>query len=219
MGTMHEHPWTAIPLDIYERHMASDQVYQTQTINQATHDRLKRYEHDHILMLGVAGGNGLDRIEPAEVQTVHGVDVNEAYLAVCRERYPALQGKLQTLCMDLGNRSSWELLPPADLIIADLFIEYVGMTSFTSSLAWYREHLPPKSPVVLSCITQRNNGVGFVSESPETSTFDRLLEIHHDIDADELYCALESQGIERIENITYHMPNGKDLIRQDFRVK
>lgn len=220
MGAMKDHPWTSIPLEIYERHMSSDQVFQTQALDRATHERLSRYPHVRLLMLGIAGGNGLDQVDAAKVEAVYGVDVNADYLEACTSRYPSLQGKLETLHMDIGESSLWSTLPIADLIIADLIIEYIGIPLFTACMSEYRERYrtQPKRSVTLSCITQRNNGVGFVSDTSDTTAFDGLMTIHHDIDENELHSALELVGVERIHVCTYRMPNGKELVRQDFLV-
>lgn len=218
MGAIHDHPWAGIPLEIYERHMSSDQVFQTQGLDRATHERLGRYPHARLLLLGIAGGNGLARVDASRVEAVYGVDVNANYLETCRSRFPALQGKLETLCMDIGESRLWDRLPFANLIIADLIIEYVGIPTFTRCMSEYRERYRTCGPVTLSCITQRNNGVGFVSDTTETKAFDGLMPIHHDIDEDELRSAFERVGVERVHTCTYRMPNGKELVRQDFHL-
>jgi len=42
------------------------------------------------MVLGVAGGNGLEHIDPDKYQTVYGVDINDEYLHVVEKRYADL---------------------------------------------------------------------------------------------------------------------------------
>ena len=67
-------PWKEISLSDYENHMSLESVHQLQALNQIMKEQLRIYEtlraypHIHvelqgrIMILGVAGGNGLEHI-------------------------------------------------------------------------------------------------------------------------------------------------------------
>ena len=121
-------PWTTIDLADYENHMALEHVYQLQTLNRLMAEQFLSHPAPSLMILGIAGGNGLDHIKPTQFRTVYGVDVNPAYLKRCRERYPELKGILTTLCANLSADLS--PLPRVDLLVADLLIEYIGCDRF-----------------------------------------------------------------------------------------
>lgn len=71
-------PWDSIPLSDYENHMALDSVRQLQTMNDLMADQFARYPVRSAMVLGVAGGNGLEHVDPSRLETVWGVDLNGA---------------------------------------------------------------------------------------------------------------------------------------------
>ena len=75
---MAEHPWLGIDLDVYERHMTDASVSQIQRLREITEDQLVTHTPRTVGILGVAGGNGLDVIDPTAVDTVYGFDMIRA---------------------------------------------------------------------------------------------------------------------------------------------
>lgn len=73
-------PWEEIDLNDYESHMSLDSVFQLQTMNQM----MKKQFYDHpirsVMILGIAGGNGLEHINTQLLDKVYGVDINKNYL-------------------------------------------------------------------------------------------------------------------------------------------
>jgi hypothetical protein len=57
----------------------------------------------------------------------------------------------------------------------------------------------------------------WVSESPYLHVFDRLDEVHHQMKAKELTAAMEEIGCTLILQKSYPLPNGKALVRLDFK--
>ena len=47
-------------------------------------DQFESYPVETAMILGVAGGNGLEHIDPAKYKRVYGVDINEEVSLVCR---------------------------------------------------------------------------------------------------------------------------------------
>ena len=200
-------PWNEIEIDDYEKHMSLGSIYQLQTINQIMKEQFYTHSVHSVMVLGIAGGNGLEHINTQIINKVYGVDINENYLNACKQRYPALQGILETLCVDLTQDVSQ--LPYADLLIANLLIEYVGYECFQIAV----EQVAPK---YVSCMIQVNVDDSFVSDSPYIHVFDRLVGVLHSTEENELIEAMHGIGYQKGCRFESKLPNGKKLVRVDF---
>ena len=58
-----------------------------------------------------------------------------------------------------------------------------------------------------------------MSESPYLRAFDRLDEVHHQMEEAALTAAMEDIGYSLILQESYPLPNGKALVRLDFQKK
>ncbi len=203
-----ENPWKFIELSDYENHMKSDSVMQLQTLNRMMKKQLNAYHVESVMILGVAGGNGLEHIKPEKYSAVYGVDVNPEYLREVKKRYETLNGILKCLCVDLTGEVSG--LPAADLMIANLLIEYIGYDCFRAVV----EQVKPK---YVSCVIQINSGSEFVSDSPYLHSFDGLNSVHRQIESDKLTQTMGNIGYRAITTTDYLLPNGKKLVRSDFK--
>lgn len=203
-------PWEEISLDDYENHMSLDSVRQLQTMNQIMRQQLEAYCVKTAMILGVAGGNGLEYISGEKYIKVYGVDINSDYLHETEKRYPNLFGILECLKADLV--SEYGKLPQAQLLIANLLIEYIGYPSFQKVVMQVK-------PQFVSCTIQVNADTtkGWVSDSPYLHAFDRLDEIHHQMEDLALEQAMQKIGYQPISHNNYHLPNGKALSRLDFK--
>ena len=202
-----DNPWKEIDLQAYENHMSLDSVFQLQALNRMMKDQLYSYPVKSIMILGVAGGNGLEHIDECTIDKVYGVDINQDYLEACVNRYPELQGVLDTIHDDLAQESNE--LPYADLIVANLIIEYIGYECF-------QKVIDQISPQYVSAIIQINVDTTFVSDSPYLHTFDGLDEIHHQVEETALVNAMEKIGYKKVMQIDEDLPNGKKLVRLEF---
>ncbi len=202
-------PWEDIGLDDYEKHMSLDSVKQLQTMNFMMNAQFDAYPVISAMVLGIAGGNGLDHVDPEKYQCVYGVDINEDYLHAVESRYDDLSDVLKCLKVDLINES--DRLPHAELIIANLLIEYIGYEAFQKAVKTV-------DPLYVSCVIQINtDSEQWVSDSPYLHAFDRLDEVHHQMEEDELERAMSEIGYARSLIQKEDLPNGKALVRMDFR--
>lgn len=202
-------PWEEIRLDDYENHMRLDSVRQLQTMNAIMKMQFEVYPVETAMVLGVAGGNGLEHIRTDKYRIVYGVDVNEAYLSAVSERYAELSDVLTLLHLDLVQDA--ERLPQAELVIANLLIEYSGYEAF-------RKAVLQSAPEYVSCVIQINmDENSWVSDSPYLHAFDGLDTIHHQMEEKVLAAAMEEIGYVEILRETERLPNGKALVRVDFR--
>lgn len=200
-------PWEEITLSDYENHMALDSVMQLQTMNQMMRGQLYAYPVSSVMILGVAGGNGLEHIDRNKFQKVYGIDINDEYLKAVEERYSNLSGILE--CVRVNLMEETNKLPEAELLIANLLIEYIGYDCFQRAVRKVQ-------PRYASCIIQINVGDGWVSDSPYIHAFDNLDQVHHQMEENVLVQAMKEIGYKRIAQLETPLPNGKAFIQLDF---
>ena len=204
-------PWEEISLDDYEKHMSLESVRQLQALDSIMKEQFAAYPVETAAVLGVAGGNGLEHIDTDKFRTVYGIDINADYLRAVSERYTELSGVLKCLHINLVNEV--EKLPQTQLLIANLLIEYIGYGAFQKAVL-------QTAPEYVSCVIQINTDEEqWVSESPYLRSFDRLDEIHHQMEEKALTAAMKEIGYSLILQETYSLPNGKALVRLDFQKK
>lgn len=117
-------PWLNVPLSDYEGHMNSPEVQQLVALSDLFAETLARCTPDSVAILGVAGGNGLERIDSKVTRRVVGIDVNPRYLGTVRQRYSRMPG-LELHCVDLSNEVA--LPEPVQLVFAALLFEHTGI--------------------------------------------------------------------------------------------
>ncbi len=200
-------PWEEIPLSDYENHMQFDSVMQLQCLNRMMRNQFNAYPISSAVILGIAGGNGLEHMDRNKYHKVVGVDINGEYLAAVRERYGELADILECVQLDLLEEA--DRLPKAELLVADLLIEYIGYACFQKAVQQV-------APNYVSCIIQINASESWVSDSPYLHAFDQLAGIHHQMEENELTQTLGSIGYRRIARAENQLPSGTKLLQIDF---
>jgi hypothetical protein len=117
-------PWLAISLEDYEGHMGSDDVRQLEPLSDLFRRSLDLCKPESVAVLGIAGGNGLERVDSTITKRIVGVDIHAGYLGVVRQRYGTLPG-LELRCADLADMPS--SLAPVALVHAALLFEHTGL--------------------------------------------------------------------------------------------
>ena len=201
-------PWEDISLSDYENHMSLESVKQLQAMNSIMNKQFGDYPVRTATVLGIAGGNGLEHVSPDKFEKVYGVDINEEYLKTVKERYKDLAGILECLHIDLISECG--KLPHSELVIANLLIEYIGYEAFQKAV----KRIDPK---YVSCVIQINTGdAQWVSDSPYLHAFDRLDEVHCQMEENALITSMKDTGYRIILNESDPLPNGKALQRIDY---
>lgn len=200
-------PWEEIDLSDYENHMSLESVYQLQVLNHMMREQFAEYNIDTIMILGIAGGNGLEHINKKQLKKVYGVDVNQKFLDECKRRYSELGDVFETICVDLLGENVQ--LPGAELLVANLLIEYIGYECFQKIIRLIK-------PSYVSCIIQINTGDSFVSDSPYIHAFDCLEEVHHQMEESNLADCMSKIGYQMKKTTEQVLPNGKKFVRLDF---
>ena len=123
MAQLEQNPWLKVPLEDYEGHMRAPSVAQLEALAEIFGQVLERCRPESVAVLGVAGGNGLERIRPAVTRRIVGVDVNRAYLDATRRRFAHLPG-LELVAADLACDALGAA--PVALVHAALIFEHAG---------------------------------------------------------------------------------------------
>lgn len=205
-----KNPWEEISLADYESHMKLDSVQQLQAMNAIMRGQFAEFPTKMAMVLGVAGGNGLEHVDKGKYRKIYGVDINREYLAECKARHGALGDILECIPADLLAEDT--VLPYVELLIANLLVEYIGYECF-------QRVIRQVSPEFVSCVIQANPTDGFVSDSPYLHVFDGLGQVHHEMDGQTLAAAMYEIGYGFAKTEEYALPNGKKLVRLDFRRK
>ena len=92
-----KNPWEEIELSDYENHMKLDSVKQLQFLNVMMKNQFNSYLIKTVMILGIAGGNGLEHINTDKIQKVYGIDINHRYLEKCIGRYGNLNDILECI--------------------------------------------------------------------------------------------------------------------------
>ncbi|MCI8410342.1 MAG: methyltransferase type 11 [Lachnospiraceae bacterium] len=205
-----KNPWEEIPLDDYENHMKLDSVMQLQAMNAMMKGQFDTYPISSVMVLGVAGGNGLEHIQKEKFEKVYGVDINASYLQEVVLRYPDLTGVLECLCINLMEETN--KLPKADMVIANLLLEYIGYECFQKAIKQVNSQF-------VSCIIQINMEDNWVSDSPYLHVFDGLEQVHHQMEEQALEESMIGIDYHIVRTLERLLPNGKKLVQIDFERK
>ena len=118
------HPWLSVPLKDYEAHMNSEAVAQLTPLSNLFAEVLEATKPTSVAILGVAGGNGLERIDSTITRRIDAIDINPEYLAAVQQRHASLKG-LELHCLDLAEEQAAN--SPCDLVHAALIFEHAGV--------------------------------------------------------------------------------------------
>jgi hypothetical protein len=156
-------PWLDIPLADYEAHMALPQVAQASLLADIFGTLLREQIPASVAVLGCAGGNGFERIDPAATERVVGVDINPSYVRELRLRFQGCFGWLDAICVDLDGEGP--RCAPVELAYAALLFEYVEVPVVLARLAV----LVVPGGVLGTVVQLPNPTVPVVTPSPYTS--------------------------------------------------
>jgi len=114
--------WLDIPLHDYEGHMNSANVAQLAALADLFEEALTFCRPESVAILGIAGGNGLDRVDLRITKRIVGIDIHAAYLDTIRVRYPQLPLTLH--CFDLEHGTIQD--ESVALVHAAMIFEHAG---------------------------------------------------------------------------------------------
>lgn len=200
--------WNNVPLEDYERHMEHQTVSQAQLLNSLTNNYLQKYAPKNILFLGVSGGNGLEHIDLNKINTVYGIDINQSYLDVAKERYAKMIKNLVLVNVDISN--STETFIKADFIWAALIFEYIDVEK---GFSFITRNCSNRARLIVTI--QSNNGNQSVSQTGVES-IKSIKDLFKIVDKQELQLCASAAGFELIGSEENKLPNGKSLLTYEF---
>jgi ubiquinone/menaquinone biosynthesis C-methylase UbiE len=119
-----ENPWLSIPASEYEAHMSSQNVLQTQFLNDVLKNVLSAHSPRQIAVIGCSVGNGFEHIDFDHTEKVVAIDINPEYLEILAERHREHMSSIEILYKDVNT---CRLAPASlDLIHCALLFEYVN---------------------------------------------------------------------------------------------
>jgi hypothetical protein len=196
-------PWQEIPLADYEAHMQSDVVGQAAALSELFAEALELRAPASVAVLGVAGGNGLERIDQKQTKRVVGVDLNPQYIAAVRERFAQMTG-LELYASDLAVETL--ALAPVELVHAALVFEHAGVgMCLENALAL----MTPQG--VLSVVVQLPSTQSQVVGSSGVASVAKLSSHFKLVDPAALTRTLAERGLQPIHENTLSVPGGKRL--------
>lgn len=206
-----DNPWKHIPFSDYERHMSQPSVGQLSVLNRIFQEQYTSYHPSSLALFGVCTGNGLEHIDSNITKYVVGIDVNGEYLKECASRHSTHGFELQLLEANINHATV--TLPPSDLYVANLFLEYVDIHKFLAVIKEYAFE-----DAVVSTVIQINNDQSFVSKTNISSL--KLLDGYHiEIKKEELIDSMQRNQLDLIFSKKYPLPSTKEFLRLDFRMK
>jgi len=205
-----ENPWLDIPLSDYEGHMSSPDVAQAGLLADIFAEQLDFHKPRSLAMLGCAGGNGFERIDPGTTRRVVGVDMNGEYLNAVRSRFGATFGQLELVEGDIQTGAV--AFAPVDLICAALILEYVDLAAALRPL----RHLLNAKGILVTVIQLPAANLPAVTPSPYSS-LKTLEDLMRFVAPPELQAIAENNGLRQLSSSTRETRSGKQFEVQVFR--
>jgi SAM-dependent methyltransferase len=202
-------PWLDIPFADYEGHMSLPSVGQARLLADIFADALQKHAPSSLAVIGCAGGNGFEHIDPWTTRRVVGVDINPAFLEQARARFTGRFETLDLIRADIGNDElSFEQV---DLLFAALILEYVDIAS---ALLRLRGVIEPAGTLV-TVVQLPSETLPAVSPSPFTS-LNALEPIMHFVDPLALRTLATKHGLAEVGATLHATPAGKQFLAQSF---
>ena len=194
-------PWLNIPLADYEGHMCSPEVQQLDALSELFGVALGRCQPMSVAILGIAGGNGLDRVDPSITKRVVGLDLNPLFLAEVRNRYGAICN-LDLHCVDLAAQQV--ACGPVQLVHAALVFEHAGVDRCLENAV---SLVGPDG--ALSAVLQLPSELGHAVGSSDFPSMLSLKDHFTFVDPAWLSKELERRGFRLVHEVYRSVPAGK----------
>jgi len=156
---------------------------------------------ESVAVVGVAGGNGLERVDSDITKRVVGLDINPRYLEAVRQRYGVLPG-LELCCTDLADLPL--SLTPVELLHAALVFEHTGLGRCLKN-ALSLGARGGKLSVVLQLPSEAEEGV----TPTRYSSMQALRDSFALIDVSQFRLRLEEEGFHLFHQERRSLPAGK----------
>ena len=199
-----KNPWLKIPAVDYEAHMASPDVAQLHVISSLFSEVLGELLPSSIAVLGCTTGNGFEHIDPTKIERVVGVDINQSYLEILRERFSKKIPCLELVETDISSADF--KIEPVSLILAILVFEFVDVSSTLKNIS---KCLKPGG-TLMAAIQVQNSDTSLVTQT-EYASLKRLDPIVNLVSPIAFTDMCINAGLNFVKNRTIQLTNGKSL--------
>jgi hypothetical protein len=204
------HPWLEISLSDYEAHMALPSVGQSRLLASTLHRVSSTFRPRALAVLGAAGGNGLERVDPAIVRRVVALDFNAEFLAVCADRHAVTFCQFQPILPDLSRGAP--SMEPVECVYAGLVLEYLVPELFCA----YLPSLLTDGGVFAALLQRPSLDLPKVSASPFQSLA-KLQSVFSFVSPKRMRDALVMHGFTFIEDEQIDLVSGKSFYYAAYR--
>jgi hypothetical protein len=206
-------PWLDIPLEDYEGHMSLPSIGQAQMLSDQLHAVIRRVQPASVAVIGCAGGNGLDRIDPGAVRRVVAVDINPVYVEEAARRHGGRFDRFEAHCADIQSKAL--TFEPVDLIYAALLFEYVDTPAALENL----RRLSRQGGTLAAILQLPHEEKTAISPSPY-ATLQGLSPLMRLVDPAELSRQAAAAGFTSdAKPETLDLPSGKRFLLQAFAAR
>jgi|SRR5579883_409900 len=202
-------PWLSIPLCDYEARMGSAEVRQLGALSELFAEALRRCRPESAAILGIAGGNGLERIDDSVTRRIIGLDVNASYLDAVRGMFSGLRG-LELHRVDLSQERVE--IAPAELVHAALIFEHARTDACLENAT--RMTAPGGN---LSVVLQLRSEAGQPAVGSGVASMQNLKSHFSFVDPVELEEMLKARGFRLTRQTRLGLPGGKAFWMGIFR--
>lgn len=207
---MTKNPWLDIPLADYEGHMALPQIAQAALLADLFELVLKTYLPESVAVLGCAGGNGFDRIDPIVTGRVVGIDINPNYITAAAGRWREHLPNLELLVADIAAEPV--AFEPVEMIYAALVFEYIDLAA---GLRFVSSRLRPGGRL---CTVVQLPSAAIPEITPSKfTTLGALSSIMRLVTPEELRAVAFRHGLHVVEDQVRELPPGKRFQMQVFQ--
>lgn len=204
-------PWLKIPLTDYEGHMSLPSIAQAEMLAEELRLTLLKAQPESLAVIGCAGGNGFEHIDPLVTKRIVSIDINSGYIDMLKIRFSDKLPGLETYALDIQSREI--PIPPVDLVFAALIFEYVDLEACfrnLCSLCQPRGHL-------ISVIQLPSQGLPAVSQSP-FSSLGALSSLMRFVSPEEIEGHATKVGFTSFSSRVIKLASGKEFQLQWFHL-
>jgi hypothetical protein len=198
------HPWLEIPLSDYEAHMVLPSVGQSQLLAMTLQRVISTFRPKSLAVLGSAGGNGLELVDPKIVRRVVSLDFNQMYLAVCTDRHASSFAHFEPILHDL--KQGPPAIEPVECVYAGLVLEYIDPELFYAYLPTLVTH----DGVFATLLQVPSPHLPEVSASPFRS-LGKLQSVFSFVNPNRMNTALCAHSFSLLEAERIDLPSGKSF--------
>ena len=197
-------PWTTIPLDDYESHMAFPAVGQAAMLAREFGRAIAATKPNTVALLGCAGGNGLEHAITANLDKVICVDINPDYIAALKHRYAS---QIKSLECHACEVEAVRTPSKADLVFGGLIFEYTRLAEAIETVSL----LLSEGGDFFALLQSPAPGVSTVSLSPYAQSLSGIVGVFQYIDPAVMVRLSAAKGMGLIEQHQITQDCGKSF--------